>query len=239
MESTSDGANLGAGPVQLFMQSHNMTVADVPVFVVVHTALSAILVSSTWYLCYVTMSRHNIMSQPTNALSKFCVAWIPETWRRNWTAQLVQLEASTTQSSWAQRLPASLDIPRLVISFCQAKLGRLFFKPITVPGRIWLSYKGTLAWRERQRGGGQHLDESNQINKNIQSSIKKDKHGEKISAKNIATRRSRWSIQTFDKKSPISNQSSMALIESQHTFLATGPFSKVHAPTITRRGSLC
>lgn len=224
MESTSDGANLGAGgPLQLFMQSHNMTVVDVPVFVVIHTALSAILVSSTWYLCYVTMSR---LSSQTNALSRFCVAWIPETWRRNWSAQLVQLEASTKRSSWAQRLPASFDVPRLVISFCQAKLGRLFFKPITVPGRIWLSYKGTLAWREQRRGGVQHIDESN----HIQSSIKKDNRGEKIAPKNIATRR-KWSIQKND-------QTSMTLMESKHTFLATGPFSKAHSPTITRGGSL-
>ena len=42
----------------------------------------------------------------------------------------------------------SLDMTRLCVSFAEAKFGRLFFKPITVPGRIWLSWKGTKIWRQ-------------------------------------------------------------------------------------------
>ena len=46
-----------------------------------------------------------------------------------------------------QKIP-SLDATRLCVSFAEAKFGRLFFKPITVPGRIWLSWKGTKMWKQ-------------------------------------------------------------------------------------------
>ena len=41
-----------------------------------------------------------------------------------------------------QKVP-SLDVTRVCVSYTEAKFGRLFFKPITIPGRIWLSWKGT------------------------------------------------------------------------------------------------
>jgi hypothetical protein len=46
-----------------------------------------------------------------------------------------------------QKCP-SVDATLLCVSYAEAKLGRLFFKPITVPGRIWLSLKGAKLWKQ-------------------------------------------------------------------------------------------
>lgn len=44
-----------------------------------------------------------------------------------------------------RKMPA-LDATRVCVSFAEAKFGRLFFKPLTVPGRIWMSWKGAKLW---------------------------------------------------------------------------------------------
>lgn len=46
-----------------------------------------------------------------------------------------------------QKFP-SVDATLLCVSYAEAKLGRLFFKPITVPGRIWLSLNGAKLWKQ-------------------------------------------------------------------------------------------
>ena len=46
-----------------------------------------------------------------------------------------------------QKIP-TVDATLLCVSYAEAKFGRLFFKPITVPGRIWLSLKGAKLWRQ-------------------------------------------------------------------------------------------
>jgi hypothetical protein len=46
-----------------------------------------------------------------------------------------------------QKIP-SVDATLLCVSYAEAKFGRLFFKPITVPARIWLSLKGAKLWRQ-------------------------------------------------------------------------------------------
>mmetsp|Transcript_23012 Transcript_23012/g.40387 ORF Transcript_23012/g.40387 Transcript_23012/m.40387 type:complete len:164 (+) Transcript_23012:325-816(+) len=46
-----------------------------------------------------------------------------------------------------QKIP-SLDATRVCVSYAEAKFGRLFFKPITVPGRIWISWRGTKTWKQ-------------------------------------------------------------------------------------------
>jgi len=41
----------------------------------------------------------------------------------------------------------NVDATKLGISFVEAKIGRLFLKPATVPARLWLSWKGATSWR--------------------------------------------------------------------------------------------
>lgn len=98
-----------------FLESRNLTATqDLPVFVAVHTALSAILVTSTWMYCYTHSSNHQGL--------KFIQKRIP---------------------------PKNIPGKRLATSFVEAKVGRLVVKPITIPARLWLSWKATVAWKNR------------------------------------------------------------------------------------------
>ncbi|KAL3767880.1 hypothetical protein ACHAW5_010123 [Stephanodiscus triporus] len=48
---------------------------------------------------------------------------------------------------YLERKVPSLDAARVIVSYAEAKICRLFFKPITVPLRVWLSWKGTKMWK--------------------------------------------------------------------------------------------
>uniref|UniRef100_A0A7S1YV05 Uncharacterized protein n=1 Tax=Ditylum brightwellii TaxID=49249 RepID=A0A7S1YV05_9STRA len=145
-----------------------MSQADVPSFLFIHTALSAILVSSTWYICYVAAGSCAPKPPPTTIMSPLLSStqqqppksillnallsssFVPQSIQKRAYSSLVSIEKASCNSSvvkFVQRTFPSIDATRLVLSFAEAKFGRLFFKPITVPGRIWLSWKGAKAWR--------------------------------------------------------------------------------------------
>lgn len=44
---------------------------------------------------------------------------------------------------YLERKVPSLDATQMCVSYAEAKFGRLCLKPITVPLRVWLSWKGT------------------------------------------------------------------------------------------------
>lgn len=59
---------------------------------------------------------------------------------------------------YLERKIPSLDATRVAVSYTEAKFGRLFFKPVTVPARIWVSWKGARAWRRMMTDDGSHGD---------------------------------------------------------------------------------
>ena len=130
---------------------------DVSSFVFIHTVLSAILVSSTWYLAYA-------LSPPARAsnrfgayfaaigktLSNLIPASVQSWYQKTSSALSKKAEKAAQKSKSIQRLQQKypkLDGVRVVASFVEAKIVRLFFKPITVPGRIWMSWRLTKWWK--------------------------------------------------------------------------------------------
>ena len=134
---------------------------DVSTFVFIHTVLSAILVSSTWYLAYVLSSpaRASTLGQgrlgtSLVAVGKSLSKLIPtpvQSWYHKTTSTLSsKAEAAAQKSKSIQKLQTrypQLDGVRVATSYVEAKIVRLFFKPITVPGRIWMSWKATKWWK--------------------------------------------------------------------------------------------
>lgn len=139
---------------------------DVSAFVFIHTVLSAILVSSTWYLAYVLSSPARVstlgkgrLGTSLAALGKSLSNLIPksvQSWYRKTVSTLsTKAEAAAQKSKSIQRLQTKypqLDAPRVATSYLEAKIVRLFFKPITVPGRIWISWKATKWWKRCVEG---------------------------------------------------------------------------------------
>mmetsp|Transcript_12505 Transcript_12505/g.20795 ORF Transcript_12505/g.20795 Transcript_12505/m.20795 type:complete len:232 (-) Transcript_12505:67-762(-) len=134
---------------------------DVSSFVFIHTVLSAILVSSTWYLAYALSSPARASNLGQSRLGAYFVAigksfsnLIPksvQSWYERTTSTLsAKAEAAALTSKSIQRLQTKypqLDGARIATSYVEAKIFRLFFKPITVPGRIWMSWKITKWWK--------------------------------------------------------------------------------------------
>lgn len=118
-----------------FLEERDLTAADLPTFLLIHTALSAVWVSSTWYWCYQNpRSSHTFLSRRVKNLTGAS--------KNSSTPGRVQKLLQTTVPS--------LDATKLATSFVEAKIGRLVVKPVTIPARLWMSWKGTLAWKQQE-----------------------------------------------------------------------------------------
>ena len=130
---------------------------DVSSFLLIHTVLSAVLVSSTWFLAYGLSSPARASSRfgayfaaIGKTLSNLIPASVQSWYQRTVSALSKKAEEAAQNSKSIQRLQQKypkLDGVRVVASFVEAKIVRLFFKPITVPGRIWMSWRLTKWWK--------------------------------------------------------------------------------------------
>lgn len=152
--------------IKEYLDEQDVSSSDVAPFLIIHTVLSAILVSSTWWLCYSAasfaspeqsslMMSLGIDKMPRSALLNSLVAmpFISDGVKRRAVSSLAALEKTSRNSklvAFLERKMSSLDATRLCVSYAEAKLGRLFFKPFTIPARIWLSWKGTKLWQQQQ-----------------------------------------------------------------------------------------
>jgi hypothetical protein len=118
-----------------FLEARNLTAVDIPAFLIVHTALSVVLVSSTWLWCYQSPNP-NILTLP---LQKMTTRLLPSS------------TASCKIQTFLKETIPSLDATKLAMSFVEAKVGRFVIKPVTVPARLWLSWRGTMAFNTIRR----------------------------------------------------------------------------------------
>lgn len=149
--------------MERFLDENNFGATDIPLFVGVHTALSVALVSSTWYLFYVASMR---WGQPVTSLpntgslqskslllrSVLSSPRVPTSMQTRALSILEKVDASSQNSKIIDFLTghySTVDPTRLAISFLEAKFARLFLKPFTIPGRIWLSWKATKTWKHQ------------------------------------------------------------------------------------------
>ncbi len=151
--------------IKEYLDEQDVSSSDVAPFLIIHTVLSAILVSSTWWLCYSAasfaspeqsslMMSLGIDKMPRSALLNSLVAmpFISDGVKRRAVSSLAALEKTSRSSklvAFLERKMSQLDATRLCVSYAEAKLGRLFFKPFTIPARIWLSWKGTKLWQQQ------------------------------------------------------------------------------------------
>ncbi|KAL7551214.1 hypothetical protein ACHAWF_014408 [Thalassiosira exigua] len=152
--------------INQYLESRGADASDVAPFVVIHTILSAALVGSTWWWCYwgsgralprpAAPSSFANEAAPRSMLlnSLLSAPVISDEIKRRASRALLALEKASRGSGpvrYLERKVPSLDATRLCVSYAEAKFGRLFFKPITVPGRIWLSWKGAKTWKRTSR----------------------------------------------------------------------------------------
>lgn len=153
--------------IKEYLNEQDVSSSDVAPFLIIHTVLSAILVSSTWWLCYSAASLASpeqsslmmslgIDKMPRSALLNSLVAmpFISDGVKCRAVSSLAALEKTSRNSklvAFLERKMSSLDATRLCVSYAEAKLGRLFFKPFTIPARIWFSWKGTKLWQQQFR----------------------------------------------------------------------------------------
>ena len=112
----------------------------------------------------------------------WCITWIFIYTHLLFIYIQLSLEKASRSSKpvkYLERKVPSLDATRVCVSYAEAKFGRLFFKPITVPGRVWLSFNGTKVWKQIGSNATARSDVSNTKEKTAfidRSLLRRSKH---------------------------------------------------------------
>ncbi|KAL3800157.1 hypothetical protein HJC23_001078 [Cyclotella cryptica] len=167
-----------------YLETH-IEPSDVGPFLLIHTFLSAILVGSTWCVCYFGFGLHSkppyfshSKEHVTTSLVLNIVAKMPvlsDDFKRRACQAMTSLEEASRNSKlvhYIERRIPSVDATLLCVSYAEAKLGRLILKPITIPSRIWLSWKGVKIWKEITRSDNDHSADGEELGKQLEKRIK-------------------------------------------------------------------
>jgi len=147
-----------------FLDTKGIEKSDISSILFIHTALSALWVASTWSAIYMLagkMSNHSTYSAGMPSTNSFLLNTILKVDPVNRSKsiplssrlclKISHMEEMAKESrlvNFVQRKLPWMDANRLTFSFVEAKICRLFLKPVTVPGRIWLSIRGAASWRQ-------------------------------------------------------------------------------------------
>jgi len=155
-----------------YLESRDLAASDLGPSLFIHTVLSAVLVGSTWWLCFASSgtigkipnhceviekmaSKSEPMPKSVLLHSILAAPMVSDRMKKRAYLALASIERTSRNSRLAkfiERKIPSIDATRICVSYAEAKFGRLIFKPITVPGRIWLSWKGAKLWRQMNAG---------------------------------------------------------------------------------------
>ena len=76
-----------------------------------------------------------------------CVVFVTMKLLHSIKLSLEKVSQNSKPVKYLERKVPSLDATRVCVSYAEAKFCRLLFKPITVPLRVWLLWKGAKMWK--------------------------------------------------------------------------------------------
>ncbi|KAL9180675.1 hypothetical protein ACHAXT_011128 [Thalassiosira profunda] len=114
-----------------YLEARDISPADVGPFLFLHTLLSAVLVGSTWWACYIGGRSCSNEAMPSSLLldSLVRIPGVSERAKQRACRTLLSLEKASRNSrpvQYLERKIPSLDATRLCVSYAEAKFGRLF-----------------------------------------------------------------------------------------------------------------
>eukprot|EP00241_Pyramimonas_parkeae_P009266 CAMPEP_0114237902 /NCGR_PEP_ID=MMETSP0058-20121206/7640_1 /TAXON_ID=36894 /ORGANISM="Pyramimonas parkeae, CCMP726" /LENGTH=145 /DNA_ID=CAMNT_0001349979 /DNA_START=232 /DNA_END=669 /DNA_ORIENTATION=+ len=121
------------GRIKEYFVEHGLTVADIPKAIILHEAVSIAFAMATWTVCY--------SAQPVRSIAKFMPKKsTPGLLAKGYTAALAGAHRQVDKMKWLAKLPGS-DIQRLTTSCAESMCFRGAIKPVTIPGKLWVSWK--------------------------------------------------------------------------------------------------
>jgi hypothetical protein len=117
--------------------------SDFPKALIAHEVMGITLLFGAWGLCYALRPSRTF----GGALFSAFPALRNTTGPKALEAATVNAEAFLQRQKWLKRIPGlrSADTTRLVVGLAESSIARKVLLPVTVPVKMWLSYKVVMA----------------------------------------------------------------------------------------------
>ena len=135
------------GKLRQWCEEQGVGPLDFPLFVAAHEVMSVAFAVGWWYACY--------RASPTRWAGRLAPERV-----RTWAGKAysaAEKAAGPAVASWSRRVPAlkRADPTRLTASFAESLVVRAALKPVTLPGKLVLSFQCVrLAQAARRRKSG-------------------------------------------------------------------------------------
>ena len=116
-----------AEAVKAYFTDRGLTVSDIPKAIAVHEGLGLTIYAAAWAGCYA--------AQPIKHLA----AVLPARAAGRVDAAMAAADARVRSWSWLRRV--SRDPARLVVGLAESIVLRNVLRPVTIPGKLWLTWK--------------------------------------------------------------------------------------------------
>jgi len=122
---------------------------DFPLALAYHELISIGFAAATWQACYVLQPSLTVARPLSRALPPAARARVAEAF----STALGVAEAQVTKQAWLTRFPVIRRAApqRLVVSLAESLATRGFLKPLTLVGKIWLSYEAVKLTKQQLR----------------------------------------------------------------------------------------
>ncbi|KAG5181504.1 hypothetical protein JKP88DRAFT_349226 [Tribonema minus] len=145
------GVGGGGGPLDHLrgvFEDQGITPADFPTAFAIHELLAVAFLASTWAICYQTQPSQSALFAPlARAIRTSENRWVMGV-REGFAGVVASAEAKIAASP---RLSSQgWDTARLTTALAESTIFRKSIKPITIPGKLWATWKimELLPWRQ-------------------------------------------------------------------------------------------
>ncbi|CBJ27955.1 conserved unknown protein [Ectocarpus siliculosus] len=124
--------------IKEYFEDRGVTASNLPKVIVVHECLSVAFLALTWAVCYQIQPTQGPVLAPINkTIQNSNNAFIVRS-RQSFEALISKSEKRLSQD-WLNK--RGIDSGRMAISLAESTLFRKLAKPVTIPGKLWLTLK--------------------------------------------------------------------------------------------------
>ncbi|CAM9409476.1 unnamed protein product [Ectocarpus sp. 13 AM-2016] len=123
--------------IKEYFEDRGVTASNLPKVIVVHECLSVAFLALTWAICYQLQPTQAMFAPINKTIQNSNNAFIVRS-RQSFEALIAKSEKRLSQD-WLNK--RGIDSGRMAISLAESTLFRKLAKPVTIPGKLWLTLK--------------------------------------------------------------------------------------------------
>eukprot|EP00037_Helgoeca_nana_P036490 m.11622 g.11622 ORF g.11622 m.11622 type:complete len:164 (+) comp7455_c0_seq2:419-910(+) len=131
-----------ADRIATYLEDSGVAVSDVPLAIFVHESMSVTLLIGAWGLCY--------MTRPSVALAgQFSRVAALRPAAEPFKNLVLSAQSRVNSAAWIRRTPLlrNADAGRLAVSLAESSVVRNVMRPLTIPGKLWITWFIITRWK--------------------------------------------------------------------------------------------